>query len=97
MSLAIDVDRVSAVLLIDGWHKVDFNKEDTSSFALDAYEYIQKNEGRDDEILHDGGADGICATGAAWSEKGSPIACPLTSILAVRIEPKKTASKSKKA
>lgn len=35
MSLAIDVDRVSGVLLADGWHEVGGR-----SFGMDAYEYL---------------------------------------------------------
>lgn len=36
MSLMIDIDNVTAVLLADGWHQVHGD-----SFDLDAYEYIQ--------------------------------------------------------
>jgi hypothetical protein len=39
MSLAIDVDRVAAVLLADGWHTVS-----NDSFELDAYEYLQHDD-----------------------------------------------------
>lgn len=85
MSLSIDVDRVTEVLLADGWHKVD-SHEGTSSFALDAYEFIQKHEGRrEPDILHGGGLGGICSTGATWQEKNSIMYCPLTAILAVRV------------
>ena len=40
MSLAIDVDRVAAILLIDGWHKVA-ERDGKSSFGMDAYEYLE--------------------------------------------------------
>jgi len=93
MTMAIVVDHVSAVLLSDGWHKVDFEKNGNSTFTLDSYDYIQLREGDDPEILHSGGNGGICAT---WLEKSSVVCCPLTSILAVRTE-EKAASKSKRA
>ena len=77
MSLAIDVDQVAQVLLVDGWHKVE-------SFTLDAYEFIQKHDGKDPIVLHGGGQGGVCSTGATWQEKGASFYCPLTAILAVR-------------
>jgi hypothetical protein len=46
MSLSIDIDRVSDVLLADGWHRVIFQNGE-STFLIDAYEYIQRREGRD--------------------------------------------------
>jgi len=39
MSLAIDIDRVTAVLLADGWHQVE-----EESFVLDSYEYVYRTE-----------------------------------------------------
>jgi hypothetical protein len=81
MSLVLDVDRVSAVLLADGWHNVAFDPEGASTFYLDAYEFIRGNE-----VVHAGGASGVCSTGATWLDKdgGFYIACPLTAILAIR-------------
>jgi hypothetical protein len=38
MSLAIDIDKVSDVLLADGWHHVEFAKG-KSSFVIDAYDF----------------------------------------------------------
>jgi len=42
MSLAIDISRVNAILLADGWHNVDPIRDrlndTTSSLILDAYE-----------------------------------------------------------
>lgn len=52
MSLAIDVDKVTAVLLADSWHEVA-----AASFALDSYEYIL-------ERPHHPG-DRCCSTAAA--------------------------------
>lgn len=83
MSLAIDVDRVTAVLLADGWHHVA-----NQSFTLDSYEYLwyPTNTRRSDfEILHGGGQSGVCATGFAFQDTdGQTTAGPLTAILAVR-------------
>jgi hypothetical protein len=89
MSLAIDVDRVSQVLLSDGWHTV-VNK----SFTLDSYEYIWHHEGsKDSELMHGGGSSGVCATGFSFQASPQPgsnqkagelIAGPLTAIQAVR-------------
>jgi hypothetical protein len=47
MSLAINVDRVEAVLLADGWHEVSLNDESVSSFTLDAYDFISPVKGKD--------------------------------------------------
>jgi hypothetical protein len=89
MSLEIDINQVTQVLLADGWHKVDFSNN-ASSFSSDAYEFIQKHaEGRADEVLHGGGQAGFCSTGATWQEKGASYFCPLTAILAVRYDAKK--------
>lgn len=81
MSLAIDVDKVIAVLLIDGWHEVK-NK----SFALDSYEYIWYPEGADEsQLVHGGGQSDVCATGFEFQDGvGTLMSGPLTAILAVR-------------
>ena len=89
MSLAIDVDRVAAVLLADGWHKVDFDEKGVSSFALDAYEFIREHgQGKAPDLLHGGGQSDVCAIGATWLEKDASFYCPLTSVLAVRYDAK---------
>ena len=76
MSLGIQVDKVLAVLLADGWHDVRNN-----SFKIEAYEF---QEGKD--VRFGGGAvSGVTGTGARWTENdGKQIYCPLTSILAVK-------------
>jgi hypothetical protein len=82
MSLYIDVDKVTEVLLADGWHTVA-----DESFDLDSYEYHHG-----ELLLHGGGSGGICATGFTFIEDvgyATPprrIAGPLTAILAVREE-----------
>jgi hypothetical protein len=78
MSLAIDVDLVTAVLLADGWHQVA-----PQSFNIDAYEFM--NEGI---ALLGGGQEreaGVPAAGAVWTEKDrSQVYCPLTAVFAVK-------------
>lgn len=78
MSLAIDVDKVTSVLLADGWHVVA-----DASFTIDAYEFLWRGD-----AVHGGGNSGVCAAGAEWLErKGHEewvVSCPLTAILAVR-------------
>lgn len=74
MSLAIDTNRVTRVLLADGWHQVA-----DQSFDIDAYEYVW-----DDELIHGGGNSGVCASGFAFhTTSGTYIAGPLTAILAI--------------
>lgn len=81
MSLVIDVDKVSAVLLPDGWYTAaDW------SFTIDAYEYVW---GSADNMLMLGG--GQCnlvpSTGFSFTEEsGAVISGPLTAVLAVRQE-----------
>lgn len=84
MSLLIDIDRVTEVLLADKWHTVD-----NGSFSLDAYEFIEEGEGGKKIVLHGGGQGGVCSTGATWQEKSASFYCPLTAILAVRYGSKK--------
>lgn len=95
MSLAIDVDHVTAVLIHGTWYTVL-----DDSFALDSYEYIWWERGPDTrnqwggdvdpELLHGGGHNGICATGFAFRTTDTNAAdsyrmCgPLTSITAVK-------------
>jgi hypothetical protein len=40
MTLGIDEDAISAVLLADGWHDVDRNDDGVSTFSTDAYELV---------------------------------------------------------
>jgi hypothetical protein len=76
MSLAIDVNKVDRVLLIDGWHEVA-----NASFTLDAYEYAEE----DRMLLKGGKVAGVPTTGATWTEPdGTVVACPVTSILATK-------------
>lgn len=74
MSIAIDTDRVSGVLLADGWHQVE-----GTSFDLDSYEFVWG-----ERLIHGGGNSGVCATGFTFYEDGLRISGPLTALLAVR-------------
>ena len=75
MSLRIDVDKISAVLLADGWHEVV-----DQSFALDAYEYVHN-----EDTIHKGGGGNVTSTGFCFKDDtGSSMCGPLTAILAVR-------------
>ena len=80
MSLAIDVDRVCAVLLNDGWHPVE-----NESFDIDAYEFVRNADGEFARPRLGGGQELLVpATGACWFEAGFYVYCPITSILAVK-------------
>ncbi len=93
MSLAINIDRVKAVLLQDGkWYDVQFFKDGRSSFALDAYEYVEHhptNADKDRMPLGGGTEPLIPATGATWEgDDKQTYCCPITSIVAVQLNPK---------
>lgn len=85
MSLAIDVERIAAALLVDGWHTVS-----KDSFEVDAYEFqklVRDEQGHERTImrLSVGQETLIPATGAHWVEpSGETVFCPLTAILAVK-------------
>lgn len=78
MSLAIDINKVTHVLLADGWHKVRDN-----SFLLDSYEFIS-GKPSNFNIEHGGGDSDICAVGFYFLSDRCEIFGPLTSILAVK-------------
>lgn len=95
MSLAIDVDHVTHVLIAGTWHQIH-----DDSFTLDAYEYLWWENGPharnqwggdvDPVLLHGGGRNGICATGYSFRtihENGEEhlICGPLDKIDAVRV------------
>ena len=80
MSLYIDVDKVDAVLLADGWHPVHLR-----TFDLDSYEYHRS----DHVLLYGGRCAPVPSTGFRFEERldsGSVVTVygPLTSILAVQ-------------
>lgn len=79
MSLSIDVDKVTDVLLADGWHRVR-----DKSFGLDSYEYLWGERVQ----LGGGQVEGVPSTGATWKEPdGAIVYCPITAVLAVKMRP----------
>lgn len=94
MSLGIDVDRVTHVLLADGWHRCDWQQDEqsrqrrlVSTLTFDAYEYLWYHDPSDrwSPTLIASGIEGLVPyTGFSFIEDGSPVLGPLTSILAVK-------------
>jgi hypothetical protein len=95
MSLAIDVDNITYVLLADGWHEV----HDTS-FGTDSYEFVG-GEGTGDSPMLGGGQEKhipaaghrgstsrehIAAAGFSFTEGDHVLCGPLTSVLAVKTQ-----------
>lgn len=84
MSMLIHIEKVSEVLLADGWKPVKQDKEDGNSFSsfdFDAYEFYSYRDAEtgDYHMAYEGGV------GASWTTpSGEKIACPISSILAVR-------------
>jgi hypothetical protein len=77
MSLSIDIQKVSAVLLADGWHAIL-----PGSLDLDGYDFVRQN----DVVLTGATTQGLPAIGARWKEAGDLIVvCPVTAILAVKL------------
>ncbi len=74
MSLAIDVAKVRAILLADGWHKIANN-----SFDLGTYEYA-----RGTETIHNGGSGAGPVGFSLKDDAGYFLYGPLTAILASR-------------
>ena len=81
MSLAIDVDKVCAVLLADGWHQVDWARgrdgQWSSSFSYDAYEYTYG-----DHYVQD---DKNSSTGYEFWEGMLRVCGPMLAILSVKV------------
>lgn len=84
MSLAIDLDTVSRVLLADGWHDVL-----PGSLTLDAYEMHHSDVGLDDWPaswpLRGGSDSSVPSTGFRFTraEGGTQVSGPVTSLLAL--------------
>ena len=81
MSLAIDMARVTSVLLGGEWIAVI-----AESFDIDSYEFMDDRFGLGDprSVRHGGGASGICASGFYFESSNGFVYGPLTSIQAVR-------------
>jgi hypothetical protein len=78
VSLAIDVKKVAAVLLVDGWHDVV-----NDSFTIDAYEYLWRRS-TDPEVdpYVSSGGDGFLFKD---KKSGGVLMGPLVAIHAVRM------------
>ena len=89
MSLAINIDTVSDVLLADGRHRVEF-AHGKSTFVIAASEDLEHRGDGKERISHVGAGTvaGVPSTGAQWLEgesgKSCVVTCPFTSILAVK-------------
>ena len=98
MSLAIEVDDITHVLLADGWHTVH-----DASFGIDSYEFMWR-EGMGDSPMLGGGQDKhiaaaghrgstsrehIAAAGFSFAEGDQVLCGPLTSVLAVKLKSKR--------
>jgi hypothetical protein len=81
MSFSIDIDRVEAVLLVDGWHHVVFK-----TFDIRTFDIVKTSEKKSGGLLslHEGG------TGFGFSEQDNitgevrRVAGPMMAVLAVR-------------
>lgn len=93
MSYEIDVATVTAVLLADGWHRVK-----GGSFGIEPYSYVATvvAEGRKEGRAHKKKTEATASVvekglppvlGARWTKpSGEVIACPVSSLLALRHE-----------
>jgi len=96
MSYEIDVARVTAVLLADGWHRVK-----GGSFGIEPYSYVATLSAEAPKAPKEGRAGkkkavamapivekGVAPVmGARWTKpNGEIIACPVSSLLALRHE-----------
>jgi hypothetical protein len=88
MSLEIDVEKISEVLLADGWHKVSAVGDGRSSFGLEIYEFREAKPATQESPVpqtKEGQEQTASRSGARWTESdGSRVFCPVTSILAVK-------------
>ena len=77
MSHAIDIDRVEAVLLVDGWHQVY-----PKTFDVGPYQFVMASE-HEESVLFDGGA-GFRFTEQDGSGGLHRLSGPVAALLAVR-------------
>ena len=98
MSLAIEVDDITDVLLADGWHTIH-----DASFGIDSYEFMWREGVGDSPILEGGqekhaaaaghrgstSREHIAAAGFSFTEGDHVLYGPLTSVLAVKVKAKR--------
>lgn len=87
--MAIEISKVNAVLLADGWHtvsKTTYRGKQVSTFTIDAYEYVDGMDSHGNYMILVGGGTvtGVPSMGFTFRESGGLFSGPLTSILAVR-------------
>jgi hypothetical protein len=100
MSLAIEVDDITHVLLADGWHTIH-----DASFGIDSYEFTWREGTGDSPMLggqekqiaaagHRGSTsrEHIAAAGFSFTEGDHVLCGPLTSVLAVKVKAKRQPS-----
>ena len=84
MSIAIDIDHVTRVLMADGWHDVL-----AGSFTCDAFEFVWKEGQADKDRGYVWGVP-ACSVGMEWQELRGPgivfVSAPLSSLIAVEVE-----------
>jgi hypothetical protein len=86
-AFGIEVSRVKAVMMADGWHQVE-----ESSFDVADYAYVGTTSARycggngKGEIRFDGRTSAVvCTYAGTWREAGAiTMFCPITAIQAVR-------------
>jgi hypothetical protein len=94
VSAFIKVDDVTAVLLSDGWHEVDWtptgrlnDDAEVSTFDVDAFDIVNEwwnYDERKTHVFHAGG------TGFIFQENGNIVAGPISSVLALRFRSRDT-------
>lgn len=90
MSLAIEIDKIDAVLLTDGtWYSVE-----VGTFTIDTYEFIAwpsqtARDWGDPETVQPGGHGGITPVGFRFCSDKGWIKGPLSSVMAIRDGEKK--------
>ena len=98
MSLAIEVDDVTQLLLADGWHTVDdasFESTLTSSGGMKAWttarvlEVVKTSTSRQQGHRGSTAREHIAAAGFSFTEGAHVLCGPLTSVLAVKIKTKR--------
>ena len=94
MSLAIDVDEITDVLLVDGWHAVEWHYDKdgagASTFDTDAYEIMwygsAERKKNMEPIGHfQPGDKPQDYTGFSFREDGVRVFGPMSSVLAVKV------------
>ena len=89
MSLAIDQEKVMAILLPDGkWYELAMDYDGKSTFCLDAYEYLMFWENppghKKSLLLYNGERDGSATGFTFLTVDDERVFAPMSSLVAVR-------------